>query len=60
VVKRTVRCAATEVNPQTAQRDADPVAELRAAYGHADLGVHAEVIEPGRVAVGDALALLPE
>jgi len=46
VVKRTVRCNATQVNPA-------------AAYGHADLGVHAEVAEGGRIAVGDTLTLLP-
>ncbi len=60
VTKRTVRCAATEVNPETATRDADPIAELKAAYGHADLGVHAEVIEGGTIAMGDAIELLPE
>jgi uncharacterized protein YcbX len=60
VTKRTVRCPATEVNPETAQRDANPVAELRALYGHADLGIHAEVIEGGRFAMGDAIEVLPE
>lgn len=58
VTKRTVRCPATEVNPQTAERDADPVRELRALYGHADLGVHAEVLEGGRIGLGDAIARL--
>jgi uncharacterized protein YcbX len=60
VLKRISRCPATEVNPMTAERDADPVAELRAHYGHPDLGIHAEVIEGGRFAVGDAIELLPE
>ncbi|MBW4091845.1 MAG: MOSC domain-containing protein [Proteobacteria bacterium] len=59
VVKRIARCKATEVNPLTTERDADPVAELRQFYGHSDLGVHAEVIEGGRFAVGDGIALLP-
>ena len=58
VFKTITRCPATEVNPETAERDADPVAELRAHYGHADLGVHATVEEAGEVAVGDGLALL--
>ncbi len=53
VVKRTVRCPATEVNPVTAERDANPVAELQALYGHRDLGVHAEVVQGGRIAVGN-------
>lgn len=55
VVKRIVRCAATEVNLETGERDADPVKELRALYGHADLGVHAQVIEGGKLAVGEAI-----
>lgn len=58
VVKGIVRCPATQVNPETAQRDADPVAELRELYGHTELGVHAEVIEAGRFAMGDAIELL--
>ena len=55
VTKRTVRCLATEVNPATAERDAHPIAELKALYGHADLGVHAEVIDGGRLALGNAV-----
>jgi hypothetical protein len=55
VFKRIVRCAATEVNPDTGDRDADPPRWLRAHFGHADLGVYAEVIEDGQVAIGDAL-----
>jgi hypothetical protein len=58
VVKPITRCPATEVNPETAQRDADPVAELRELYGHIELGVHAEVIDGGSFAVGDAIELL--
>ncbi len=58
VVKRTRRCNATQVNPATAERDADPVRELMRSYGHPDLGVHMEVVEPGRIAVGDTLTLL--
>ncbi len=55
VWKRIVRCAATEVNPRTAERDANPPRALREAFGHIDLGVQAEVLEGGLVAVGDAL-----
>ncbi len=60
VVKPITRCPATEVNPLTAERDADPVEELRSLYGHIELGVHAEVVEGGRFAVGDAIEVLPE
>ncbi len=58
VVKRTTRCPATQVNPATGERDADPLAELDALYGHRDLGIHAQVIEGGKIAVGDAIELL--
>lgn len=60
VTKPITRCAATQVNPETAERDADPLEELRRLYDHVELGVHAEVIEGGRFAVGDAIELLPE
>jgi uncharacterized protein YcbX len=59
VVKPIARCPATEVNPVTAERDADPVAELRATYGSVDLGVHARVLAGGRLAVGDSIEVLP-
>ena len=58
ITRRIPRCAATEVNPETAMRDANPVAELRAAFGHTDLGVYAEVLEGGRIGMGDAIELL--
>ncbi len=58
ITRGIVRCPATEVNPETAQRDADPVAELRDLYGHTELGIHAKVIESGRFAVGDSIELL--
>ena len=60
VSKRIVRCAATQVNPETALRDADPVKELHRLYGHSDLGIHAEVIEGGRFALGDSIEVLPD
>ena len=60
VTKPITRCAATQVNPETAERDADPLEELRRFYGHVELGVHAEVIKSGRFAVGDAIEVLPD
>ncbi|MBV8590209.1 MAG: MOSC domain-containing protein [Acetobacteraceae bacterium] len=60
VLKRIARCPATEVNPDTAERDANPVAELRRLYGHSDLGIHAEVIEGGHFGIGDGIELLPD
>ena len=53
VVKRIVRCAATEVDPDTGIRDLEIPRTLMKTYGHADCGVYAEVIEGGEIAVGD-------
>lgn len=58
VTRHIPRCPATEVNPESAARDADPVAELQQHYGHRDLGLYAEVIDGGRFAVGDAIEVL--
>jgi len=58
VTKGIVRCAATEVNPETAERDANPVAELRHHYGHTELGILAQVVEGGRFALGDSIEVL--
>ncbi|WP_373288183.1 MOSC domain-containing protein [Chelatococcus reniformis] len=55
VVKRIVRCAATNVDPQTAQRDLDIPRALMRAYGHMDCGVYAEVVTAGRLAEGNIL-----
>lgn len=58
VFKRIKRCVATEVNPETAERDAQPPKWLLQHYGHANMGIYAEVLEGGRIAVGDALEVL--
>lgn len=58
IFKRTVRCPATKVNLETGERDCEVPDLLQQHYGHRDLGVHAEVVEDGRVAVGDALEAL--
>lgn len=51
----TDRCAATEVRPGTGQRDL-PVPRLLAThYGHTFMGVYAEVLDGGRLQLGDAL-----
>ncbi|AWV22923.1 Xylene monooxygenase electron transfer component [Roseomonas mucosa] len=55
IFKRTVRCPATQVDLETGERDCDVPRLLREHFGHADLGVHAAVLEGGRVAVGDSL-----
>jgi uncharacterized protein YcbX len=55
VVKRIVRCAATEVDPETGIRDLPIPRTIMDTYGHVDCGVYAEVIEGGPIAVGDAV-----
>jgi uncharacterized protein len=54
-VSPITRCAATQVNPATAQRDLDIVAALGRAFGHINMGLYAEVMAGGEVAIGDAL-----
>ena len=56
VVKRIVRCAAVNVDPQTAQRDMNLPHQMMQHLGHADCGVYAEVIRDGDIAAGDAIA----
>ena len=55
VVKRIVRCAAVNVDPETAARDLNIPQELMRHLGHADCGVYAEVIAGGAISVGDAI-----
>jgi uncharacterized protein YcbX len=58
VVKRIVRCAATNVDPQTGLRDLALPQTLQQTYGHADCGVYAEVVEGGEIRVGDAIEIV--
>jgi hypothetical protein len=56
VVKRIVRCAAVNVDPESAVRDLEIPTTLMRRLGHADCGIYAEVIAAGTVGVGDAIA----
>lgn len=58
VVKRIVRCAATNVDPETGMRDLAIPDALQRAYGHADCGIYAEVIAAGEVSGGDQLSVV--
>lgn len=53
VVKHIVRCAATDVDPDTGIRDLEIPRTLMKTYNHADCGVYAEVIASGTIGVGD-------
>jgi uncharacterized protein YcbX len=57
VVKRTLRCAAINVDPDTAARDLNIPHTLMRRFGHADCGVYAEVIAGGEVALEDAVTI---
>jgi hypothetical protein len=56
VAGRTQRCAATNVNPDTAERDMNIPLTLRKGFGHLDMGVYAEVVAGGEVKPGDEVA----
>jgi uncharacterized protein YcbX len=57
IVKRILRCAAINVDPETAARDLDIPQTLMRRLGHADCGVYAEVIAGGTIAAGDSIAM---
>ena len=56
VTKRIKRCAAINVDPETAMRDLAIPHELTRRLGHADCGIYAEVTEAGEIGVGDKVA----
>lgn len=59
VIAAITRCAATQVNPATAERDLDIVGDLQRGFGHNLMGVYAEVVEGGEIALADKLAPTP-
>jgi len=56
VTERIDRCPATNVDPETAQRDMKIPQALRKAFGHIFMGVYARVETAGEIAVGDRIA----
>jgi len=56
IVKRIVRCAATNVDPDTGIRDLAIPDTLMRAFGHADCGVYGEVVKAGQIAMEDRVA----
>jgi uncharacterized protein YcbX len=57
VVKRITRCAAVDVDPETAARDLRIPQALTQRLGHNECGIYAEVIAGGSIGVGDAIAV---
>ncbi|MGN6411151.1 MAG: MOSC domain-containing protein [Nitrobacter sp.] len=60
VVKRIVRCTATNVDPETAARDLDIPNTLMRTLGHRDCGIYAEVVSGGTVRIDDKIETLRE
>lgn len=54
---RTRRCAATEVNPETAERDLAIPRLIHQFYGHPDMGIYGEVIEGGDISIGHPVTI---
>ncbi len=52
------RCAATMVNPATAERDLKIPTFLMENYGHMNMGIYARVVGSGEVATDDKLELV--
>lgn len=51
VLKAIERCAATNVNPETAQRDLQIPQTLMQTFGHRHCGIYVQVVEAGEIAV---------
>lgn len=52
-VRRTTRCPATNVNLETARRDADVPKALRKNFGHGEIGIYLAVRNNGTLKPGD-------
>lgn len=60
VVEAIERCAATNVNPESAKRDINIPLALQSGFGHVRMGVYARVVEGGGIGVGDEIRLSPD
>lgn len=57
VTTRIDRCAATNVNPETGERDLNLPKDLQRGFGHIYMGIYAAVTITGEIAIGDSLTL---
>lgn len=57
IVSRIIRCAATTVNPATAERDLNVLSHLQQAFGHCHMGIYGEVVGSGEIVTGDPVLL---
>ena len=54
------RCAAIDVDPQTAMRGPHYLPIMAQRLGHTDLGIFASIVQGGRIAEGDQITLLAD
>ena len=55
-IKRIERCAATNVDPTTGERDRQIPKALMQLYGHVDCGLYCRILAAGSLAEGDVLS----
>lgn len=55
ITGRIDRCAATHVNPETAERDLNVIRFLKGGFGHIEMGVYAKVVRGGTISLGDEI-----
>lgn len=58
VTRNIVRCAATNVDPVTTERDMNIPKTLMDRFGHTHCGVYAEVVTGGEMAPGDRIEII--
>ena len=54
------RCAAINVDPESATRQSDHLVTMRQAFGHSYLGVFGRVIASGAVQCGDGVSVISD
>jgi uncharacterized protein YcbX len=57
VVKTITRCAAVNVDPETAGRDLEIPSAIMRRLGHNECGIYAEVVVGGTIGIGDTIAV---
>ena len=58
IVEAIGRCAATNVDPATGERDMNIPKSLMTGFRHADCGVYARTVQAGSLSVGDSIDLI--
>ncbi len=57
VTDRIQRCAAVNVDPETAERDMNLLRALDAGFNHQDCGMYARVVADGQISKGDEISV---